>query len=116
MGERDILVMPSKMVILLFFFLTPIISFGQSEKESHLKEFIQQYFMIDLENHSPDQIIQSLRDSMRLKIDIVRPRTDTSLMYIKAYSIIYNPFNISIRKMELQFLEQVIRSSRKKGP
>jgi len=106
-----------KRTILIAFFCMPLLLPAQSkEKKEKESQFIREYFTIDPESLSPDEIIQKLKKNMQLTIDSLRPHTDTSFMYIKAHSTGYNPFGISIKKLELIFVESALYSTRQKRP
>lgn len=95
--------------ITFLLFLCPLNLFAQ--RTAKQKELIQRYFKLDPEDLSPSQIVQHFTGNLDFSIDTLIARTETSLLYLRAFSATYNPFSIPIKKAELQFREGLLYSS-----
>ena len=95
--------------IFFILFSHDFILFSQSEKQKlKLHEITEQYFGTNTEDQYINKTIEDFKKT-GFVCDTLISKTDTSLFYYRGYSTTFNPFQIPLSKIEIQFRENKIQ-------
>ena len=93
----------------------PLLSQTEQQKIK-LRAITEQYFKTNTEEKYISQIIENLKNNIGFVSDTLISKTDTSLFYIRGYSTSFNPFSISVNKIEIQFRENKVQIKGEEKP
>lgn len=83
--------------------------FSQTEKQKiKLQEITEKYFSTNAEDQYISKTIEDFKKT-GFVCDTLISKTDTSLFYYRGYSTAFNPFQIPVSKVEIQFRENKIQ-------
>lgn len=110
-GKGDILRMKKsslKYWTLFIFYSNSFTVHSQTGKQKiRLQEITEQYFSTNAADQYISQTIENFKKA-GFTHDTLISKTDSSLFYYRGYSTSFNPFQIPVRKVEIQFRENKI--------
>src|SRR5688500_4907742 len=97
-------------ILLFTLFFTPILLVGRTTKE---QEWDEDYFVLHPEERSLEHIIEQIQNDLGFSIESIKPHTDTSLLFLRASSRSYNPFNLPVKKIEFVLWQGTLQNGNK---
>lgn len=92
-----------------------ISAYSQTEKQKiELRKIVEQYFQTNAEDQNISKTIEDFENAGFIS-DTLILKTDSSLFYYRAFSKTFNPFQIPVSKVEIQFRENKIQAKGEKN-